>query len=90
MASQDTGSKLVNSVILTLIARTAIILATAALPVVGYMMQGISNKLDTLHDQSIQTNGVLELIRQSAMRRDQMIADHESRMRTLESFNRRP
>lgn len=90
------GAKLVNSVILTLVARGAIIVATAVgLPAAGWMMNRavesvdkISIKVDAIKDQSIETGGTLKLIQQSQDVQRRMIDDHEARVRVLENYSR--
>ena len=90
------GAKLVNSVILTLLARGAMILITVlGLPMAGWMMQrsvssfdDISKKVDTIRDQSFETGSTVKLIQQSQESQTRLIADHELRVRTLEQFNR--
>lgn len=91
------GSKLVNSVALTLIARGAMILATVVgLPVAGFMLQRgvntvdeVSQKIDTMRNQAFETNSTVKLIQQTQGMQTQIIADHEARVRTLENQGRR-
>jgi len=94
MDSKDTPSmsaNLVNSVILTLIARAAMILATLALPVAGWMLsRGIStidsieNKVNILHDNTLENGGVVKLIQQNQIIQGTILQDHETRVRLLE------
>lgn len=89
---------LVNSVALTLIARGAMILMTGVgFPIALWMMgravesvDKISNKVDVIREQSIETNGNVKMIQQAQVNQTQIIADHETRMRFLENYNRRP
>ena len=93
--SDTTGSKVANSVALTLISRFAMIAATLALPIVGWMVQrGVSTgdvvaeKIDRLRDQSIETNGTVKLIQQTQAVQGASLTDHESRIRIQENLNR--
>lgn len=85
------GGKLVNSVILTIIARFAMIIAAAALPVVGWVaIRGISTvdevarKIDTVRDLALETSLNVKLIQQTQTIQGASLADHETRMRLLE------
>lgn len=87
--------KFTNSVAFTLVARGAMILATAALPIAGWMIQrsvntvdSISAKIDTIHDQTVDTNVSIKLIQQSQESQGRLLADHEQRVRILENANR--
>lgn len=89
------ASKLANNVMLTLIARGAMILATASLPIAGWMLErsvatidNMAAKIDTIRDQTIETGGAIKLIQQSQTVQGQILADHEARVRALESINR--
>lgn len=96
MPDETPGSKFANSVGLTLIARGAMIFATVVgLPIAGWMMNRAVDavdkmvaKVDTIKEQSLETNGTVKLIQQTQGMQTQIIADHESRVRTLENLNR--
>lgn len=82
---------LAGSAIFTVIARTAMILATAALPVVGWLLQRsvntvdeISRKVDTVNEKTVETNSTVKLIQQTQTMQGALIADHEGRIRGLE------
>lgn len=85
-------SKLVDSVALTLIARGAIILATAVgLPGAFWMMNRavnsvdtISAKIDTLRDQGTETAGAVKMIQQLQGAQSRTLDDHEARLRYAE------
>lgn len=92
---QTPGSKLVNNAILTIVARLAMIVAAGSLPIAGWMVQrgvntidDVSKKIDTMRDQALETNGTVKLIQQTQGIQTQIIADHELRVRTLESISR--
>jgi hypothetical protein len=88
-------SKLVYSVALTLIARVAIVLATGVgLHGAFWMMNRavssdkISEKIDTLRDQALETNGSVKLIQQMRSGQARIIDDHEVRLRAAENAAR--
>lgn len=93
MGNGNSGQeKIANSVTLILISRVAMILAVAALPVAGWMIQrgissidDISRKIDTLKDQAFETSASVKLIQLTLTNQTQMIADHEARVRILEN-----
>jgi hypothetical protein len=85
---EKAGDKLVNSVALTLTARIAMVIATAALPIAGAMLVSVSQKIDAMRDQSFETNAALKLIQQTLIVQDKKIDDHEFRIRGVESFAR--
>jgi hypothetical protein len=89
------GAKIANSVILTLVSRGAMIMATAALPIAGWFLQRsvntidtMSTKIDTIHDQIIETGASIRLIEMNQTGQDRLLVDHEQRVRILESINR--
>ena len=91
---ESNGDKIANNVWLTIISRFAMICATAALPIAGWMMQrGIStidrvgDKVDAVRDQINETNGTIRLIQQTQQVQNSIIADHEARVRMLERIN---
>ena len=86
-------SKLVDNVILTLIARFAIVFAsTVGLPAAFWMMNRavnsvdvISTKIDTLRDQQLETGGALKLMQQIQTADHHTLEDHEARLRGVET-----
>src|SRR6266705_527991 len=98
MTDDTAGSKLANSVTLTLVSRAAMIFATViGLPVAGWMMNRavdsvdkISSKMESIREQSLETNGNVKLIQLTQGVQTQIIADHEARVRALEGVNRAP
>lgn len=88
-------AKVANSVTLTLVSRFAMIVATAALPVFGWMLQrGVSSvdamsaKIDAIQQRVIETGLLLKFVQQNQESEDRLLADHESRVRALENYNR--
>jgi hypothetical protein len=93
--SNSQTSKIVDSVAVKLIARAAMIVATCALPFGMLMVQRslnsideIGRKIDVMRDQASEVNGTVKLIQQTQNVQTQIIADHETRVRALETFNR--
>jgi hypothetical protein len=92
----DANGKLVDNVMLTLVARIAIIAATAiGLPVAGWMMNravssvdSISEKIDKVREQAVETNGTIKLLQQLQTADHQMLSDHEFRLRGVEQASR--
>lgn len=82
---QTPGEKLVNSVILTLIARAVIIVG---IPMASWMTIRAVTSIDTMKDQAFETNTTVKLIQQTQTSQTQIIADHEVRIRAVESLNR--
>ena len=90
------ASKLVNSAILTLIARGAMIFGvTIGLPICGWMLQHSINiidamtaKIDTIQVQTYETSSTIRLLQQTQGAQAQILADHEARVRALENLNR--
>lgn len=90
------AEKLVNSVVFTLVARGAMIIGTGiGLPIALWLssravdsFDRINSKVDTIKDQSIETNGTVKLIQQTQSEQTRLIVDHETRMRVLENLNR--
>lgn len=87
--------KFANSVYFTLISRGAMIMATLALPIAGWMIQrGVNSvdmltaKMDMIHDQTLDTNASIKLIQQNQESQGRLLADHEMRVRMLENINR--
>ncbi len=88
------SDKLANNVVLILISRIAMIAATAALPIAGWMLErGISavdrigEQVNVVHDQLTETGGTIRLIQQTQQVQNGIIVDHEQRMRSLERIN---
>lgn len=89
--------KIANNSVFTLITRAAMIFVAFAVPAVGWMLQRsvntvdqISAKVDTVKDQSTETNSTVKLIQQTQSVQSQIIADHESRVRILERLTPPP
>ncbi len=87
----ETNDKLANSSMLMVIARFSMIAATLALPIAGWMLQRgvnavdeVARKVDTIRDQTIETNGNVKLIQQTQQVQSSILTDHEGRMRLLE------
>jgi hypothetical protein len=84
---------LVNNTVLTVLARLAMLGATAALPVAGWLlvrgvntMDRVSDKADTIHEQLLGAASDVKLLQQTQQIQQQILADHEARVRTLEGF----
>jgi hypothetical protein len=82
---------LADSTTLMVIARLAMIAATAALPAVGWLLirsvstvDDIGHKVDSVHDQVLETGGTVKVIQQTQTVQGQILTDHEARMRALE------
>lgn len=96
MTDTSPASKLAESVTLKLISRGSMIFATlVGLPVAGWMMNRavnsvdkMSDKMEMLREQGLETNGTVKLIQQTQGTQTQLISDHEVRVRALESFSR--
>jgi hypothetical protein len=93
-AIDATGAKLVSNVWVTLIARFAIIGATCFMPIAGWLMvravnsvDQIASKVDSIGEREQDTNFTVKLIQQTQNQQTGIIADHESRVRTLEKIN---
>lgn len=94
--SPTNASKLVNSAVLTLIARGAMIFGmTVGFPIVGWMLQhsiniidAMTTKIDTIQMQTYETSSTIRLIQQTQQAQAQILADHEARVRSLENLNR--
>lgn len=90
------NGKLVNSAILTIVARFAMIIAASAVPVAGWIatrgintVDEISRKLDAVRDVALETGLNVKLIQQTQTLQGAALADHETRMRLLEGSRRR-
>lgn len=90
------GEKLVNSAILTIVARFAMIVAAGALPVGGWMLQRsigtvdeIARKIDAVRDLAVETSLNVKLIQQAQLMQTSAVQDHETRLRLLEGSKRK-
>ena len=89
---KTTTEKLVNNALLTLFARGAMIVATAVILPLGMAMVNravdsidrISQKIDTMKEQALEQAGEIKSLRQIASTQQQLLADHEARVRLLE------
>jgi hypothetical protein len=89
-------SKIVDSVAVKLIARAAMIAAACSLPIAGWMINRgvstideVSHKIDHVAYSALETNGTVKLIQQTQGQQQQIIADHEIRVRSLENIGRK-
>ncbi|MDA9499269.1 hypothetical protein XI05_17735 [Bradyrhizobium sp. CCBAU 11357] len=86
------GEKLANSVALTLWARGAMIVATSLILPIALMMGSralstidrIGEKIDSMREQSLEQAGEIKSLRQLTTAQQQLLADHETRVRVLE------
>ena len=96
---QTHSEKLANNAMLAVVSRFAMIAATVALPLsvggIGWLLNRnitaqdeISKKVDSIKDQSFETNTNVKLIQQILTIQGTMLADHEARVRMLENFHR--
>lgn len=83
---------LASNNLLTVISRFAMITATAALPIVGWLLQrgissvdDVSKKVDTVNERLIETGGNVKLIQQAQSMQGAIIVDHEARLRAQEA-----
>lgn len=90
------GAKLVNSAVLTIIARLSMIVGAGALPVAGWIatrgintIDEVSRKIDAARDLALETSLNVKMIQQTQTLQGATLADHESRMRLLEGSRRR-
>ncbi len=98
MADQEktASERLVNSVALTLFARVAMLIATGLiLPAALWMgnrgvstIDEISKKIDTMKEASIEDRGEIRALRGQTTAQQQILADHEARVRELERAGR--
>ena len=86
-----TTKDLADSATFTVLARIAMLVATAALPAVGWMLaRGISgvdeigHKVDTIQERVQETNGNMKLLQVQEALQSSVLQDHETRMRYLE------
>jgi hypothetical protein len=91
MQEMPTGKELTDNVYITIIARFAMIAATALLPVFGWLLlravgsiDDIGHKTDSIHDQVLETLGKVNLIQNTQSIQSDRLTDHEMRMRLLE------
>lgn len=85
------GDRLVNSAILTIIARLAMVTAAGAMPIAGWMLQRsintvdeVSRKIDSVRDLATETSNNVKLIQQALQLQTSAVQDHETRLRLLE------
>ena len=99
MPHESASEKLANNAMLTMVSRFAMIGATVMLPIsvggVGWLLNRnitnqdeISRKVDTIRDNSFETNANVKLIQQILTIQGTMLADHEARVRLLENVTR--
>jgi hypothetical protein len=94
-ADRTVGEKVVDSVLLKAWSRASMIVATTILLPVGFSignraiasMDQIADKLDNIRIAQIEQSGKIEALRQQFVVQQQLIADHEARVRQLERFN---
>jgi hypothetical protein len=86
---------LANNTVLAVLARLAMLGATAALPVAGWLLlrgidsiDRVSTKVDVIHDQITETASNVKLLQQSQTAQQQLLADHEARVRSLERMQK--
>ncbi|BAL77017.1 hypothetical protein [Bradyrhizobium cosmicum] len=86
------SEKLVGNVALTLWARGAMIVATSLILPIALMIGSravsnidkLSEKLDSIKEQAIEQSGEIKALRQLSTTQQQILADHETRVRALE------
>lgn len=86
------SEKLASSVALTLWARGAMIVATSLILPIALMMGGralstidkIGEKIDSMREQALEQAGEIKSLRQLTNTQQQLLADHETRVRVLE------
>jgi hypothetical protein len=91
------SEKLVNNVILTLVARGAIVLATGLVLPLALMMgqravnniDEIAKKLDAMRDQAFEASAAIQMQKTLSTQQGQILSDHEARVRMLEASTRR-
>ncbi|MEY9110383.1 hypothetical protein ABH999_006579 [Bradyrhizobium yuanmingense] len=91
-AEKTASEKLVSNVALTLWARGAMIVATSLILPIALMIGGraVSNidklgeKLDVMKEQAMEQSGEIKSLRQLSTTQQQLLADHETRVRALE------
>lgn len=89
---KSASEKLASSVALTLWARGAMIVATSLILPIALMMGGralttidkIGEKIDLMREQALEQAGEIKALRQLTTSQQQLIADHETRVRVLE------
>jgi hypothetical protein len=89
------SEKLVDSVLLKAWSRASMIVATTVLLPVGFSignravssMDQIAEKLDQIRIVQIEQSGKIEAVRLQIAAQQQILSDHEARVRQLERFN---
>lgn len=95
-----TTKELAENATLTMVARFAMIIATAMLPIaaggMGWLLvravgslDEVSHKADTIRDQVLETSSNVKLIQQQQTVQGAILADHEARVRLLERQQQR-
>lgn len=91
MSDNRTTDYLANNAALTVISRFSMLAATAALPVLGWLLirgvnsvDDLGHKIDVVHEQVIEANGNVKVVQQTQSMQGTMLLDHETRMRLLE------
>lgn len=98
LRAMTSSKELADNTALTVIARFAMIGASAMLPlvasVVGFMLlRGINTvdelnrNVDVIRDRVVETNSNVKLIQMQQTSQAALLADHEARVRVLEHFN---
>jgi hypothetical protein len=90
------SEKLVNCVALTLFARLAMVAATTLILPVGLWMaqrgvstiDEISKKIDLMKESALEQGGEIRALRMQSTAQQQILADHETRVRELERASR--
>jgi hypothetical protein len=90
------GGRIANNIVLMLLARLAMILASVVgLPMAGWMLNRaveavdrLGSKVDAIREQGLETNGTVKLIQLGQDNQNRIVADHEARVRALERASR--
>src|SRR5437016_1987773 len=98
MAETDktASEKLADSVALRLLGRLSMVIATSVILPAALLLgsrgldtiDGISKKLDAMKEASIEQAGEIKALRVQSTTQQQILADHEARVRVLENVNR--
>ena len=88
---------LAENTFLMVVARLAMVGATVALPVVGWLLvrgingvDEIGRKVDIIHDRVLETSSTMRLIQQQQANEATILSDHEGRIRLLERMSKQP
>lgn len=86
---KTTSAKLVDNVLLTLVARCAMIIATPLTLMMGQRainnIDEISKKIDIMREQAIETSADIRALRVELAEQERTLADHEARVRMIEA-----